>query len=165
MNKKEREALINSQLDKHPEFQYAEKTVFILIILFVAVRVLPAVLQTVCVYSLGLTKTDCLMNYIMVILSALFAVMIAQGVKFFVILGALCGGYSLISLILDIRLPGGAEVPSSPLYFVYVAVLVAVCLIQIGIMLYMLFSKKIGEYLRLLDGVSKGYFDSGDAYM
>ncbi|MBR5453498.1 MAG: hypothetical protein IKV54_05395 [Clostridia bacterium] len=165
MNKKEREALINSQLDKRPEFQHAEKAVFILLILFVAVRILPAVLQTICVYSLGLIKTDCLMNYIMVILSALFAVMIAQGVKFFVILGALCGGYSLVSLILDIRLPGGAEAPDSVLYSVYVAVLVVVCLIQISIMLYMLFSKKIGDYLKLLDGIGKGYFDSGDAYL
>ena len=165
MNKKEREELINSQLDKHPEFQHAEKIVFILLILFVGIRVIPAVIQTVYAYSFGLPKTECLMNYIMIILSALFAVMIAQGVKFFAILGTLCGGYSLVYLGLDIKLPGGNDIQYSSLYYVYVAVLIVVCLSQIGIMLYMLFSKRIGEYMNLLDGVNKGYFDSGDVYI
>ncbi len=163
-SRKEKAALIDSQLEKSPEMQRTERVMFILLISFVVLRILPAVIQTFYVASVKSMRIDCLMNYILVILSALFAVMIAQGVKFFAILGSLCGVYSLVALWLDFNFKGGAHIGSGVLYTVYLVSLVSVCVIQIGTMLYILLSRRCCEYLDLLDGVNKEYFEDGNLY-
>ena len=162
--KKEKAALIDSQLEKSPDMQITERAIFVLLLSFVVLRILPAVIQTFYVASVKSMRIDCLMNYILVILSALFAVMIAQGVKFFTILGMLCGVYSLVALWLDLNFRGGSSIGSGILFTVYLVSLVSVCVIQIGIMLYILISKKCGAYLDLLDGVNKEYFEDGNLY-
>jgi len=163
-SKKEKAELIDAQLEKNPDMQRTERTIFVLLISFVVLRFLPAVIQTFYVASVKSVRIDCLMNYILIILSALFAVMIAQGIKFFAILGTLCGAYSLIALWLDFNFTGGARIGSGALYVSYLISLVSVCVIQIAIMLYILLSKKCGEYLDLLDGVNKEYFEDGNLY-
>lgn len=163
-SRKEKAGIIDSQIEKNPDMQRTEKVIFVLLISFVLLRILPAVVQTFYVASIKSMRIDCLMNYILVILSALFAVMIAQGVKFFAILGSLCGAYSLIALWLDFNFKGGAQPGSGILYTVYLILLVAVCVIQIGIMLYILLSRRCCEYLDLIDGVNKGYFEDGNLY-
>lgn len=162
--KAEKAALIDSQLEKDPNMQRTERTIFILLISFVVIRILPAAIQTFYVASIKSMRIDCLMNYILVILSALFAVMIAQGIKFFAILGTLCGAYSLVALWLDFNFKGGTRTGSGVLYTVYLISLVVVCIIQIGVMLYILLSRRCGQYLDLLDGVNKEYFEDGNIY-
>ena len=161
---KEKAALIDSQLENNPDLQRAEKAIFVLLISFVVIRILPAVIQTFYVASVKSMRIDCLMNYVLVILSALFAVMIAHGVKFFAILGSLCGVYSLVALWLDFTFTGGSNIGSGPLYTVYLISLISVCIIQISIMLYIAISKKCCAYLDLLDGVNKEYFEDGNLY-
>lgn len=163
-SKKEKAALIDAQLEKSPDMQRTERTIFVLLISFVVLRFLPAVIQTFYVASVKSVRIDCLMNYILVILSALFAVMIAQGIKFFAILGTLCGAYSLIALWLDFNFKGGSHIGSGALYISYIVSLIAVCIIQIAIMIYIILSKKCCAYLDLLDGVNKEYFEDGNIY-
>jgi len=62
------------------------------------------------------------------------------------------------------RTPENARIGSGALYVSYLISLVSVCVIQIAIMLYILLSKKCGEYLDLLDGVNKEYFEDGNLY-
>ena len=114
--KKEKASFIDIQLEKSPDMQRTERIMFVLLISFVVLRILPAVVQTFYVASVKSMRIDCLMNYVLVILSALFAVMIAQGIKFFAILGTLCGAYSLIALWLDFNFKGGSHIGSGALY-------------------------------------------------
>ncbi|MBO4220237.1 MAG: hypothetical protein J5933_04870 [Clostridia bacterium] len=165
MKKTEAEKLIESQMEKHPEMKSSERTAFVLLLLFVAVRIVPAVFQTAYVTYYGLPKIQCLISYVLIILSILFAVTIAQGARFFTGLGIICSAYPILNEVLDYYLPNGTPPEAGLLRNAYLISIFAACFIQVAAMLFILLSPKIKAYLDMVDSIRRGFFDDGDVYI
>lgn len=153
-----KQSMFDLQLQKDPGLKKTESLILVFLVIFVAIRLAPAVLQSVYVAKAGASKIDCLMNYILIVLDCLFAMMIAQGSRFFLIPGGICSAYSLIALWIDHAFPVRAMPTGTPLYRIYTAVLIAVSAAQIGIMLFLALSPRCRKYMELLDSINKEYF-------
>lgn len=153
-----KQSMFDLQLQKDPGLKRTESLILVLLVAFVAIRFAPAVLQTIYVARTGAAKIDCLMNYILIVLDCLFAIMIAQGSRFFLIPGGICSAYSLIALWMDTTFPTGSAPTDTPLYRVYTIVLIAVSAAQILIMLFLALAPRCRKYMKLLDSINKDYF-------
>ena len=149
-----REMLVQEAIKREPRITEARKFIFKICALFLIARVVFVIVETAFILDRGLSISVCSMNYMLLVVGALFALAIyKEGAKAFVYLAMIGGIVSILNVL-------GADVISNlkigdAFYKVYVFVLIGAMLIQIASMLLIILNKDCKVYFSEMSRINK----------
>ena len=152
-----RKSVLDEEYKSNPALPAIRRRVVVLLAVFVAVRALFSIYETAFVLSRGASLGGCVINYILLLLGALFAYAVYNGARslsYLLMLG------SAVSLLISF---GNGSViaylsKGDIAYNIYAAILAASALFQAALFAYFAFAKSLAPYFAAADKANAAVF-------
>lgn len=149
-----RNDLIKQASAENPDFLKQRKLIGIYMIVFIASRVLFSIIETVFCLSREISISNCILNYVLILVASSFAVIIYNGTKpllYLLIVGSVFTPFKLLT---------NAEVienlkQGDSFYNFYIYSLLFVSLIQLVVCICILVNKKANIYFSKAEQINK----------